>query len=150
MDDDSYSKKSSLASIVAGIIYGAAWWIFIDGYATCTGDCGPTDETKGYAWLPLFGATISFFMINGMRWSELRADDLTGDNRTAAKAKLFLLFALFIGMICVAGAGFLMGVRFLKSDTAYHWSGVSCFVGTMMILLSAFIMRAGTKPPTDY
>ncbi len=48
-----------------------------------------------------------FVMINGMRWSELRADELNGDSKTAAKAKLFLIFTLFVAFGSVVGAAIL-------------------------------------------
>jgi hypothetical protein len=48
-----------------------------------------------------------FVMINGMRWSELRADELNGDSKTAAKAKLFLIFSIFVAAASVIGAAVL-------------------------------------------
>lgn len=139
-------------SILSGILFGAGWWVFIDGYASCGGLCSATASTQGYAWIPLFGATLVFLMINGMKWSELRADDLMGDNRTAAKARVFLLFALLIACACMAGAAIIMSDKFLRvaaEPGVYTWSGVSCFVGTLMILAATFLMRFGTTPPPD-
>jgi hypothetical protein len=62
------------------------------------------------------GVTIAFAMVNGMKWSELR-DDLTGDAKAAAKARIFLLFALLIVISCVAGSGYIMSDKFLRADT---------------------------------
>ena len=45
--------------------------------------------------------------INGMKWSELREDGMV-DARTSAKARIFLMTALFIACGCIAGSGFLM------------------------------------------
>jgi len=52
-------------------------------------------------------ATLTFVMMNGMRWSELR-EDITGDPKAAAKAKLFLILSLLIGCGSVIGAAILM------------------------------------------
>lgn len=86
-----------------------------------------------------------------MKWSELRADELASDNATAAKARIFLLLALAIALASLAGAAVLMSEKFLSlsTDASYHWSGISCLLGTLFIILSAFLMRAGTLPPAD-
>ncbi len=83
-----------------------------------------------------------------MKWSELR-DDAVNDPRTAVKARIFLLAALLITMGSLAGAVFIMVDKFLKQDGTYEWAGISCFVGTLMITLAAFVQRFGTLPPSD-
>jgi hypothetical protein len=90
--------------------------------------------------------------MNGMKWSELRDDDaLETQASTTCKARVFLIFSLLIAVACVAGSGFIMSDKFLKDTLAnnYAWSGISCFAGTLVVLLAAFVMRAGTVPPTD-
>lgn len=110
-------------------------------------DCGPTSGTVGYAWLPLAGATVSFLMINGMKWSELRDDD--DQPRVAAMARIFLIFALLIGIVSFAGSAIIMSDKFLRADTGYKWAGISCLIGTLLVLGSGFGMRLGTLPPAD-
>lgn len=142
-------QKQAGFSIIAGMLFGVGWWMFIDGFASCGtsgDDCGATSSTSGYAWLPLVGATIVFVMLNAMRWSELN-DDVTGDTSAAIKARIFLIFTLLIAIACMAGSGFIMADKFLRVDGTYKWSGVSCFAGTLTILASAFLMRFTTLPP---
>lgn len=86
--------------------------MLIDGYAwglspSCSSQAA-VSATQGYAWLPLAGATLVFMGVNGMKWSELRDDTVSGDARAAAKARVFLLVLLFVACACIAGAGFLM------------------------------------------
>ena len=109
LQDD--SKRFSLVSILGGLLFAAGWWILIDGYSWGQNVCGGSpgvSATQGYAWLPLFGATIVFVMINGMKWSELDEDSVA-DPRVSAKARIFLIVALFIACGSVAGSGVLMG-----------------------------------------
>lgn len=101
--------------------------------------------TQGYSWLPLAGASLAFIMLNGMKWSELNEESVA-DPRTAAKARIFLLLTLFIAMGSIAGGGVLMGTQFLNKGDPCAWAGISCFLGTLLILLSAFGMRWGTLP----
>lgn len=37
--------------------------------------------------------------------------------------------------------------KFMRPGDPCGWAGISCFVGTAVILLAAFVMRAGTLPP---
>lgn len=137
-------------SMLTGILVGSGYWILIDGYTSCSKngtDCTLSSSSAGYAWLPPFGATLALIMVNGMKWTELR-DDVTGDSKTAAKARLFLLFALLILVISLGGSAFVME-RFLRQDGAYTWSGVSCFVSTMLIVAGTFIMRLFSLPPSE-
>jgi hypothetical protein len=83
-----------------------------------------------------------------MKWSELR-DDSVQDPRTAVKARVFLLFALLLVMAGLAGAAFIMVDKFLRQDGSYEWAGISCFVGTLLVTLAAFVQRFGTLPPSD-
>lgn len=142
----------AVASTIAGIILGAMWWLFIDGYTSCASisgaDCAAVSGSAGYAWLPPFAATLSFVMLNGFRWSELR-DDMTGDSSTAAKARVFLLFTLLIAVLAIGGGAFVMTERFLQVSGAYRWAGISCFVSALGIVLAGFLMRFLSLPPAD-
>jgi hypothetical protein len=77
MSDEGAGRRAA-ASIVSGLIFGAAWWLLIDGYSSCQyqpgADCSNASGSAGYAWLPPFGATLAFVMINGMKWSDLRGE----------------------------------------------------------------------------
>ena len=62
-DDAADKRKASIGSITAGLLYGASWWIFIAGFANGEQlDDDVSRRAAGYAWLPLFGTTISFIM----------------------------------------------------------------------------------------
>jgi hypothetical protein len=87
-----------------------------------------------------------FVMLNGMKWSELDENNVS-DPRTTAKARIFLVFTMFVAFACIGGSAFLMVDKFLRQEGSYQWAGISCLVGTFIILLSAFTMRFGTLPP---
>ena len=170
MQDNAVLARSSIASLLGGLTFAVGWWILIDGYAYGAYTGSPAAAaTQGYGWLPPFGATITFVMMNGMRWSELR-EDITGDTSAAAKAKLFLILSLFIACGSVVGAAVLMvsymctGMRLCMADSLAWlsqsnkftsaaagditpWTGISCLVSTLVIILASWIMRLGTLPP---
>jgi len=152
------------------LTFAIGWWILIDGYAYGASTGSPAAAaTQGYGWLPPFGATITFVMMNGMRWSELR-EDVTGDTTAAAKAKLFLILSLFIACGSVVGAAVLMvsqcawafdcawrtaltwlsqSNKFTAAEDITPWTGISCLVSTLVIILASWIMRIGTLPPSE-
>lgn len=127
-------------SVLWGMVFGAGWWVFIDGYASCMSadtSCDAARATRGYAWLPLLGATLSFIMVNGMRWSELRDD--VADASTTAKARIFLIFALLIDIAVLAGSGFIVSDRFLQVREAH----MRCLAPGCCARGSACIAHAG-------
>ena len=132
-------------SILAGLFFGAGWWALIDGVAVGQqlGD-NATAVAAGYSWLPLFGASVAFFMVNGMTWGELQ--DNEAQPATAAKARIFLLCALFVLIASMAGAAFIMVQKFLQVSGSYQWAGISGLVGTMLLAVATFVMRFGTIP----
>lgn len=148
MDDEVVKHRQAAYSIASGVLFAAGWWVFIDGFnmgQQVLKDAATT-ASSGFAWLPLFGATLVFLMLNGMKWSELDENNVT-DPRTSAKARIFLVVTMFLSFACIGGSAFLMVDKFLRVEGAYQWAGISCLVGTLVILLSAFTMRFGTLPP---
>ncbi len=83
-----------------------------------------------------------------MKWSELKEDNVS-DPRTAVKARIFLLLCLLTIVGGVAGSIFIMIDKFLSVEGSYQWAGISCFVGTLLITLAAFLQRFGTIPSSD-
>mmetsp|Transcript_28183 Transcript_28183/g.78904 ORF Transcript_28183/g.78904 Transcript_28183/m.78904 type:complete len:166 (-) Transcript_28183:121-618(-) len=155
-DDDALAKARK-ASIAAGVIFGIAWWVYIDGaaYGNCykrdaAGDCvadSVASKAAGYHWLPGLGVTIAFIMINGMKWEELSGDSLGGDDSAiASKARCWLIAAMLIGLGCIAAALFIMVEVFVRGDSLTEWTGISVFVQCLLIFLSAWVMRFGNTP----
>ena len=133
-------------SLVGGLLVGAGWWCMIDGVgvgANFVKDPAAA-AAASYAWLPLLGAMVAFLMLNCMMWSELQ--DNPRQPTVAGKARVFLLLAIFVLLASLAGSVFVMVDKFLGKPETYQWAGISCFVGTLLIALAAFVMRFGTLP----
>lgn len=85
--------------------------------------CVPTvalpSSLRSYAWIPLFGASLTYLSLNGMKWSELRDSD--GSPSTTAKARCFLFTSLLVLLACIIGAAVLMvQVRACLCAAALH------------------------------
>lgn len=146
MDDGQSRSRGTIASVVAGIMFGVAWWLYIDGtsYGIRQAEDDTTKRAAGYSWLPPLGVTIALVMINGMEWKELRSDGYGVDQATANRAKLFLMGALLIAFASVAGSVYIMSSVFLDTPGAYGWAGSSVFVCCILIFMASWILRAGT------
>lgn len=148
---DEGAAKRSIGSLVAGIIFGSAWWLFVDGYVACPTngtDCDAVSTSKGYAWLPPFFASVAYLCLVGMKWTELR-EDIHGDSGTATKARVFLLAVMLIAILSIGGAAFIMAEKFLRVTGQYNWAGVSCLVSTVMIVFASFVHRFTNLPPAE-
>ena len=108
-----------------------------------------TTNASGYAWLPPFVATVFYLMINGMHWRELNPENVSVPS-VATKARLFLLFSLFVAISAIIGAAFVFNDKFVKVEGAYLWAGQSCLVSTCVIVAAGFVQRFGTFPPPKY
>jgi len=148
MDEDKLRSWQAGVSLLAGGLFAAGWWLLIDGfnYGTLVARDGASSGAAGFAWLPPAGASLFFLMLNGMKWSEL-SDEGVVDGSTAVKARVFVIFALFVAFACTGGAAFIMIDRFLRVDGSYQWAGISTLVSTLVIVLAALVMRVGTLPP---
>ena len=72
----------------------------------CVPTATPPLSWRSYAWIPLFGASLTYLSLNGMKWSELRDSD--GSPSTTAKARCFLFTSLLVLLACIIGAAVLM------------------------------------------
>jgi hypothetical protein len=156
-------QRSKITSLIAGLIFGLAWWLFIDAMAwggaycnsnPCAGKA-KTQEVAGYAWLPGAGMSIGFVMLN---WWPFELLDLGTDEMTRSEYnnpnmaewvhRSILLVTIVVKFLCLTGAIVIMVVGYLTADSADvpegTYPGVMVFVSNLLIFLSAFIMRAGT------
>ena len=156
-------QRSKITSLIAGLIFGLAWWLFIDAMAyggnyckvnTCVGKSKTTD-VAAYAWLPGAGMSIAFVMLN---WWPFELLDLGQDEMTRQEYnnpgmaewvyRSVLLVTIVVKFLCLTGAIVIMVVCYLTADDAStpegKYPGVMVFISNLLIFVSAFIMRAGT------
>lgn len=107
---DALGQRQAIYSALGGVLFGAGWWAFIDGFnmgmnVKGSSDGGISAAASGYSWLPPFLASLFYLCLNAMKWSEL--DELKVQQPvTAKKARAFLLCNLFSAMCAVVGAAF--------------------------------------------
>ena len=145
-EDEERIKRGSTASTVAGLVTGGACWAYIDGAATGAPSDNVTAGVSGYSWLLPLLALLAYLLINGMSWTQL-VDEESG---TRARARLFLLLAVFIQLAALAVSGLIMGTQYLDKESGVNkWSGISIFASVFLITLAAWGQRLATLPPKD-
>ena len=148
-DSDRFNRPcySRVTSLVAGLLCGAGWFIYIDG--TGYGAYVKNDtvvRTSAYSWLVGLGMTIAMIMINTVPWDRLNADDdgFHGGG-VACKTRIYLIFSFLLLLGSMAGGIYLYVHEFASVDTEDYQYGGSCILAqSILILVSTFIMRAGT------
>eukprot|EP01103_Thecamoeba_quadrilineata_P005966 TRINITY_DN15708_c0_g1_i1.p1 TRINITY_DN15708_c0_g1~~TRINITY_DN15708_c0_g1_i1.p1 ORF type:complete len:141 (-),score=3.58 TRINITY_DN15708_c0_g1_i1:59-481(-) len=124
--------------ILAGVLFGAAWWYFIDAiiYNAVISD---RPRIQWYAYIAPVTVTISLIMINIIDPSKLYASPFTDEFNARVKAWLFVSFTL--GFFSIASAISIFVVKYPSSEE------VGILVQPIIVLLSAFLLLLARYDP---
>ena len=125
---DDTQRAGNCLSTLAGILFGVGWWFFIDGVAYSRFRAEDQENevvlVDAKQYLPGFGVTIALFMICGMDWGALNADDFTySGSNVSAKARCFLGLGVLIAVGSIIGSIVIIVVR---GNKMHESCGVRC------------------------
>jgi len=143
-------NEGKFGALLSGLLFGTAWWLFIDGCAHSNAQ-GGVDTVEFLDSLPMTGATIFFILLMSFNWDHLDAEDsdYTGNcGNIAAWARICLFFDILIGMGSCIGSGILMATRWMKDDRDVYF-GVMQLVGTIVIFISAVVWRVARNAASE-
>lgn len=130
-----YATRIQLACIVSGIIFGVAWWIFIDG-VWYNQHVSHYAIFVGYETLPGIGATIGLVMINLIDLKYVIGPTITETSRGCnILIKFWFYLWCSVLVMCVASALWI----FIKYY-AHSWTGGALFVQTFLIMVDALLL----------
>eukprot|EP01084_Bolivina_argentea_P178323 308253_1 len=144
------SAYGKLGATLSGLLFGTAWWLFIDGSAQ-SNDAGGNNTVEFLDALPMTGATIFFILIISFRWDRLDAEDFEYSGtcgNVAAWARICLFFDILIGFGSCIGSGILLTTRWMKDDREPFF-GVMQLIGTIVIFVSAIVWRVARNAAAD-
>eukprot|EP01083_Nonionella_stella_P045396 121970_1 len=138
-----------MGATLAGIVFGAAWWLFIDGCAHSNAD-GGVNTVEFLDALPMTGATIFFILLVSFGWERLEAEDFEYDgcSNVSTWARICLFFDIMVGMGSCIGSGILMTTRWMKDDRNIYF-GVMQLIGTICIFISAVVWRVARNAAAE-
>ena len=130
----------NVGAIISGLVFGIAWWLFIDGAAQCNGrdDC----VVQFVDSLPLVGETIFFILLVSFDWGLLEADDFeySGNCKNISSwARILLFFYVLIGIGSFIGSIILMILKWSQPDD-FVFFGIMQLLGTILIFASYVII----------
>ena len=139
--------RNLIVSAVCGLLFAAAWWIFIDGSAY--------RDYKGFGAGPFVFyiggilATIGLFLLNNLS-KELFQKDGWGDD-VAIWEKILIVVSVMFHLAALIACIWIYAVR--KQDHspwAKQWQGISSIIQTCLIIATSLIWRFAWKDPDSY
>mmetsp|Transcript_18825 Transcript_18825/g.44089 ORF Transcript_18825/g.44089 Transcript_18825/m.44089 type:complete len:146 (-) Transcript_18825:80-517(-) len=125
-----------IVSTFAGVIFGVAWLVFVDGIITNDRSDNPVElkNNAGLVYLPGLLAVIALFMIN-----TVNPEDLSND-QIANKLKLWLFFSIIIGMgAIIVAVWVLVDVYINRNADNSKAAAVGSVVQTVLIMISSLV-----------
>ena len=134
----------SIGSCVAGLLFGAAWLLWIDGVAFAAAEYG--EAVNGAYWVPGILQTIGLLMVNLINWSLLTDDSMMDDGGVAVKVKAWV-FVSFV--FCFSG---LIGSVWILVQEMQHpsWEAGGGAVDSAVrcLLQNLFLFGSEARQPT--
>ena len=134
----------SIGSCVAGLLFGTAWLLWIDGVAFAAAEYG--EAVNGAYWVPGILQTIGLLMVNLINWSLLTDDSMMDDGGVAGKVKAWV-FVSFV--FCFSG---LIGSVWILVQEMQHpsWEAGGGAVDTAVrcLLQNLFLFGSEARGPT--
>ena len=143
------AKYGIMGALLSGLLFGTAWWLFIDGCAH-SNDKGGVNTVEFLDSLPMTGATIFFFLLVSFGWERLEAEDFeySGCSNVSTWARICLFFDIMIGFGSCIGSGILFTTRWMQ-DGRDAYFGVMQLIGTIVIFVSAVVWRVARNATMD-
>jgi len=132
------SRNKSIITIIGGIFFGVAWWIFIDaaGWADYVNDTNTVTPISAKNAFPTIGMTISIVLLNAVDW--------TAVNEGQSAPRVIFGLSIAACMACFIGACFVL-YEYTNTDSGSVYPGAAVFVSSILIFLSGLIARAARR-----
>lgn len=124
---------SSLASLVAGLLFGIGWLLWIDGVAFVGTEYDKA--VSGAHYIPGFMSTIALFMLNLISWEAVSESYSLMEDGGGAFAKCWVFFAFCLSFAGVIGAIWILVAEMNHPD----WEAGSVSVAVRGLLQNLMI-----------
>ncbi|EGC40196.1 hypothetical protein DICPUDRAFT_52137 [Dictyostelium purpureum] len=132
---------------LAGILFGVAWFFWIDGhvYENTYNRRHPDAEGPRIQWvfyLPGIFSTVGMVMANIVDLSALSNGSFLEDGG-ATKVRIWLFVSFAINFGCIAAAVWIMAALFMpphNSISSAQWPGIAITVQNVLIFISSLLL----------
>eukprot|EP01013_Petalomonas_cantuscygni_P015477 TRINITY_DN3198_c0_g1_i1.p2 TRINITY_DN3198_c0_g1~~TRINITY_DN3198_c0_g1_i1.p2 ORF type:complete len:136 (+),score=18.98 TRINITY_DN3198_c0_g1_i1:193-600(+) len=131
---------STALSLLSGLLFSSAWWLFADGIAVAD------IKIKFVDWVPGIITTLAFFFIQFANPNDMRTESLFDESR-AKRAKLVFFSALFVAFGGVIAAVWILVDRFQDKNDTYP--GIAILIQSFLIVLSSILLWLGRTDRND-
>ncbi|CAH1227214.1 transmembrane protein 50B-like isoform X2 [Branchiostoma lanceolatum] len=136
-------KRNAIASISAGMLFFAGWWVIIDAAIQY-----PEQDKLHHAYHTCgVISTLAMFMINAVSNAQVRGDTYSTGcmGQTGARVWMFIGFLLAFGSLI--GASWILIGGYVVNPSALHkqnqYAGVAVFLQNALIFFSAIVFKFG-------
>ncbi|XP_067646613.1 transmembrane protein 50A [Eurosta solidaginis] len=132
----SESSRNKNASLVAGFLFFAGWWVLIDAMSVDN----LHEITTGHVFIGVFG-TVAAAMVNVVKNSHISEENTSASG--AHLAKIWLLIGFVMGFASIIAAAWVMIDVFLNNNNKSSWFGVAILMQNLLILLGSLVFKFG-------
>eukprot|EP00325_Prymnesiales_sp_UTEX-LB-985_P003762 CAMPEP_0174694900 /NCGR_PEP_ID=MMETSP1094-20130205/1378_1 /TAXON_ID=156173 /ORGANISM="Chrysochromulina brevifilum, Strain UTEX LB 985" /LENGTH=144 /DNA_ID=CAMNT_0015891253 /DNA_START=51 /DNA_END=485 /DNA_ORIENTATION=- len=126
----------SLASLFAGLLFGLAWLLWIDGVAFSTTEYDK--DVDGTFYIPGLLSTFGLLMLNVIQWEAVSEDYSLMEDGKGACAKCWVFTAF-----CMSFGGLIGGIWILVKEISHpDWEAGSVSVAVRALLQNLFIFAS--------
>lgn len=131
--------------IFVGVLVGAAWMIFADGYMY-NGRHAHRPTTPVFEWsyaMPCLAMTMVMLMLNVTSPRQMHGGSSSmgdGDElRMAICARIWVFVMIALGFVCIGCAVWIASTVFSARVTPYTWTGGAIVINTCLIMFAGLV-----------
>ncbi|KYQ89558.1 transmembrane protein [Tieghemostelium lacteum] len=132
----------------AGLIFGVAWFLWIDGHVYENTRLYHEEDYKGPTiqwiyYLPGIFATLALVMSNIVHIESLSSSSFLTNEDGVNKIRIWLFISFAISFGCVAASIWIMAGVFMpphNTNTAAQWPGIALMLQNILIFISSLIL----------
>jgi len=143
-------------STIAGCIFAAGWWIWIDANVSTANwpkdKSGKPPAILFYYYIPGIISTLGVFMTNIVSLESLNPASWVFDERIGAKVRVWLFLSFIISFSGVAAAIWIMAAVYMPPhNKGNDWPGIALTIQNALIFVSSiFLLGARSSPADEY
>eukprot|EP00755_Sulcionema_specki_P021865 Sspe_Gene.75131::Locus_46948_Transcript_1_1_Confidence_1.000_Length_638::g.75131::m.75131 len=144
-EEESKVSRPLVLSLLSGVLFGAAWLFFVDGYVIGRQD---GNEYEGREWAPGLVGFVAFFMTNLITPQHLQTGSgLDLEENQVNMNKAWFFFSVLVSFTSVILSIWMMIENFSGGSGKKGYPGIALLLQTLLLMMSSavFFWARGQK-----